>query len=158
MADRIAIIGGEPYAEWIERDDKAQRLFKEYCAKWPDGDTQCVAIGREFYVRFNNGDGMRRVYNMCDFDNEDEWCAQCGTPIDPDGGEYYCCDAFGCDAVLCEYCGGSMTCNYYCPRHRGAEAFADAQEPAYVYPYAFGNGNRFTYSHGVWVSNMFWRV
>lgn len=30
MAGRIAIIGGEPYAEWIERDDQAQRLFKAY--------------------------------------------------------------------------------------------------------------------------------
>ena len=87
MADRIAIMGGEPYEEWIKRDDKAQRLFKAYRDKWPDSDAQCVAIGREFYVRFNNGDGMRRVYNVDDFDNEDEWCAQCGTPIDPDGGE-----------------------------------------------------------------------
>nr|DAN24272.1 MAG TPA: putative cytoplasmic protein [Caudoviricetes sp.] len=145
MADRITIMGNEPYAEWIERDDNAQRLFKEYCAKWPNGNTQCVAISREFYVRSNNGDGMRRVYNMCDFDNEDEWCAQCGTPINPDGDEYYCCDVYGCDAVLCEYCGGSMTGNYYCPRHRGAEAFMDAKEPSYVYPYAFGNGNQFTF-------------
>lgn len=45
-----------------------------------------MAIGREFYVRFNNGDGMRRVYDVDAFVNEDEWCAQCGTPIDPDGG------------------------------------------------------------------------
>lgn len=48
---------------------------------------------------------MARVYNMCDFD---EWCAQCGT----DGGEVY-----GCDAVLCEYCGGSQAYGHYCPRH-----------------------------------------
>lgn len=145
MADRITIMGGEPYAEWIERDDMAQRLFKAYRTKWPNGDTQCVVIGSEFYVRFNNGDGMRRVYNMCDFDDEDEWCAQCGTPINQDNGEYYCCDVFGCDAVLCENCGGSMTCNYYCPRHRGNELLTDSMEPEYTYPYAFGNGNRFTF-------------
>lgn len=138
-------MGNEPYAEWIKRDDKAQRLYKAYRAQWPDSDTQCVVISREFYVRFNNGDGMRRVYSAADFENEDEWCAQCGTPIDPDGGEYYCCDAFDCDAVLCEYCGGSMTCNYYCPRHRGAETFMDAKEPSYTYPYAIGNGNQFTF-------------
>jgi hypothetical protein len=82
MANGITIMGGEPYAEWIERDGNAQRLFKAYRDKWPDGDTQCVAIGDEFYVRFVNGDGMRRVYNVGDFDDEDEWCAQCGTPID----------------------------------------------------------------------------
>lgn len=145
MADHIAIIGNEPYDEWIERDGNAQRLYEAYRDKWPDGDAQCVAIGREFHVRFNNGDGMRRVYNVDDFDNEDEWCAQCGTPIDPDGGEYYCCDVYDCDAVLCEYCGGGMTCNHYCPRHRGAEAFSDTQEPSYTYPYAFGNGNQFTF-------------
>lgn len=145
MADRIAIIGGEPYTEWIERDDTAQRLYKAYRDKWPDSDAQCVAIGRELYVRFNNGDGMRRVYSAADFDNEDEWCAQCGTPIDPDGGEYYSCDVYDCDAVLCEYCGGSMTGNYYCPRHRGAEAFRDVKEPSYTYPYAFVGGNRFTF-------------
>ena len=145
MADRITIMGNEPYAEWIERDDKAQRLYKAYRDKWPDGDAQCVAIGREFYVRFNNGDGMRRVYNEGDFDNEDEWCAQCGTPIDPDGGEYYCCDVYGCDAVLCEYCGGGMTGDYYCPRHRGNELLADSMEPEYTYPYTFVGGNRFTF-------------
>lgn len=145
MADHITIMGNEPYAEWIERDDKAQRLYKAYRDKWPDGDAQCVAIGREFYVRFNNGDGMRRVYNMCDFDDEDEWCAQCGTPINPDSGEYYSCDVYDCDAVLCEYCGGGMTGDYYCPRHRSAEAFADAKEPTYTYPYAFENGGQFTF-------------
>lgn len=124
---------------------KRNVCFKAYCDKWPDGDAQCVAIGRELYVRFNNGDGMRRVYNADDFNNEDEWCAQCGAPIDPDGGEYYSCDVYDCDAVLCEYCGGSMTGDYYCPRHRGAEQFMDAKDPAYVYPYAFGGGNRFTF-------------
>lgn len=146
MAERITIMGNEPYAEWIERDGQAQRLYKAYRDKWPDGDTQCVAIGDEFYVRFNNGDGMRRVYSVGDLENEDEWCAQCGTPIDADGGEYYSCDVYDCDAVLCDYCGGSMTHDgYYCPRHRGAEAFMDTKEPSYVYPYAFGNGNRFTF-------------
>lgn len=146
MANRIAIMGGEPYAEWIERDGKAQRLFKAYCDKWPEGDTQCVAIGDEFYVRFSNGNEMRRVYNVGDFDDEGNWCAQCGTPIDPDGGEYYSCDAYDCCAVLCDNCGGSLTCDgYYCPQHRGAEAFMDGKEPSYVYPYAFGDGNQFTY-------------
>lgn len=108
MADQIAIMGGEPYAEWIERDGNAQRLYEAYRDKWPDGDAQCVVIGDEFYVRFNDGDGMRRVYSAADFSNEDEWCAQCGTPIDPNSGKYYCCDAFGCDAVLCENCGGGF--------------------------------------------------
>lgn len=145
MAGRIAIMGGEPYAEWIECDGNAQRLFKAYRDKWPDGDTQCVAIGDEFYVRFGNGDGMRRVYNAAGFDDEDEWCAQCGTPIDTDDGKYYCCDAFGCDAVLCENCGGSMICGYYCPRHRGNELLTDSMEPSYDYPYASENGNQFTF-------------
>lgn len=145
MAKRIAIMGGEPYAEWIERDDQAQRLYKAYRDKWPDGDAQCVAIGDEFYVRFGDGDGMRRVHNVSDFDDEGEWCAQCGTPIDPDGGEYYCCDVFGCDAVLCENCGGGQAYDYYCPRHRGAEAFMDTKEPSYVYPYAFVAADQFTF-------------
>ena len=145
MAERITIMGNEPYAEWIERDGNAQRLYKAYRDKWPDGDAQCVAIGDEFYVRFNDGGGMRRAYDVSDFDDEDEWCAQCGTPIDPDSGEYYCCDVYGCDAVLCENCGGGMTCNYYCPRHRGAETFIDTKEPEYVYPYAFGDGDQFAF-------------
>lgn len=38
MADHIAIMGNEPYEEWIKRDDKAQRLFKAYCDKWPNSD------------------------------------------------------------------------------------------------------------------------
>lgn len=146
MSERIAIMGGEPYAEWIERDGKAQRLFKAYCDKWPEGDTQCVAIGNELYVRFSNGDEMRRVYNVGDFDNEEEWCSQCGTPIDPDNGEYYSCDVYDCCAVLCDNCGGSLACDgYYCPQHRGAEAFMDAKEPSYIYPYAFGDGNQFAF-------------
>lgn len=146
MAELIAIMGGEQYAAWIKRDDKAQRLFKAYRDKWPEGDARCVAIGNEFYVRFSNGDDMRRVYNTGDFDNEEEWCAQCGTPVDPDGGEYYGCDVFDCDAVLCDNCGGSMTCDgYYCPQHRGSEAFMDYKEAEYIYPYAFGDGNQFTF-------------
>ena len=56
MAVRITIMGNEPYAEWIERDDQAQRLYKAYRNKWPDGDTQCVVISRELYVRFCDGD------------------------------------------------------------------------------------------------------
>lgn len=145
MANGITIMGGEPYAEWIERDGNAQRLYKAYRAQWPDGDTQCVAIGDEFYVRFDDGNGMRRVHSAADFDDEDEWCAQCGTPIDPDSGEYYCCDVYECDAVLCENCGDGMTCGYYCPRHRGAEAFMHATEPSYVYPYAFVGGHQFAF-------------
>lgn len=145
MADRIAIMGGEPYAEWIERDDSAQRLFKAYRNKWPDATTECVAIGHEFYVRFNDGDKMRRVYNVGDFEDEDEWCAQCGTPIDPDGSEYYSCDVYECDAVLCGNCGDSVTCDRYCPRHRGNELLTDSMEPEYTYPYAFRGGHQFTF-------------
>jgi hypothetical protein len=146
MAEGITIMGNEPYAEWIERDGNAQRLYKAYRDKWPDGDAQCVVIGDELYVRFNSGDGMRRVCNAGGFGCEDEWCAQCGTPINSDGGEYYCCDVFDCDAVLCDYCGGGLVCDgYHCPRHRGAEAFMDTKEPSYIYPYAFGNGDQFTF-------------
>lgn len=54
-------MSNETYAEWIECDGNAQRLYKAYRDKWPDGDAQCVAIGDEFYVRFNGGDGMRRA-------------------------------------------------------------------------------------------------
>lgn len=146
MAERIAIMGGEPYAEWIKRDEQAQRLFKAYCNRWPGGATQCVAIGDEFYVRFDNGDGMRRVCYAGDFDNEGEWCAQCGTPIDMDGDGYYSCDVFDCDAVLCDNCGGSLDCDgYYCPQHRGSETLIGGKEAEYTYPYAFGDGNQFTY-------------
>ena len=136
MADRIAIIGGEPYAEWIKRDGNV------YCDKWPDGTTQCVAIGDEFYVR-QDGDGMRRVYNVDDFD--DEWCSQCGTPIDTDGGDYYRCDVYECPAVLCENCGDSVTCDRYCPRHRGNELLTDSMAPEYTYPYVFKGGHQFTF-------------
>lgn len=146
MAERIAIMGGEQYAEWIERDEQAQRLFKAYRNRWPEGDARCVAIGRELYVRFSNGDGMRRVRYAGDFDNEEEWCAQCGTPIDPDGGDHYCCDMFDCEAVLCDHCGGSLACDgYYCPQHRGSETLMGSKEAEYVYPYAFGDGNQFTF-------------
>lgn len=144
MAERIAIMGGEPYAAWIKRDGTAQRLFRAYRDTWPDGDAQCVAIGGEFYVR-QDGDGMRRVYSAADFDNENEWCSQCGAPIDPDGSEYYRCDVYGCDAVLCENCGDSVTCERHCPRHRGNEPFTDTMAPEYTYPYASVGGNRFTF-------------
>lgn len=143
MADRIAILGGEPYAEWIKRDEQAQRLFKAYCDKWPDGTAQCVAIGSDFYVRFPNGE-MRLVDGAADFDYESEWCAQCGAPIDSAGSEYYCCDDYGCDAVLCEDCGGSGNA-YYCPRHRINEMFATSKECEYTYPYEHGHGEQFTF-------------
>lgn len=145
MAERIAIMGGEPYDEWIERDGIAQRMFKAYCDKWPDGDAQCVAIGDDFYVRSHDGE-MRRVDSAAEFGCEDEWCAQCGTPIDPDSSEYYSCDVYECDAVLCENCGDSQPCDgYYCPRHRGIEILAAGKEDEYIYPYAFGDGNQFTF-------------
>lgn len=145
MADRIAILGGEPYAEWIKRDGHAQRMYKAYSAKWPDGDTACFVAGDDFYVRLNDG-RMRYVDCVGDFDDEAEWCAQCGAPVDVDSGEYYICDADDCDAVLCDYCGGSMACgDYYCPRHRGYDMLRCAKEPEYVYPYAFGDGDQFTF-------------
>ena len=145
MADEITIMGDEPYAEWIKRDGNAQRLYKAYRDKWPDGDARCVAIGDEFYVRFGDGDGMRRVYDVGDFGDGDEWCAQCGTPIDPDNGECYRCGVFGCGAVLCGDCGGGQACGHYCPRHRGNELLTDSMEPEYTYPYAFAGGIRFTF-------------
>ena len=115
----IAIPGGEPYGEWIKRDGNAQRLFKAYRNRWPEGDTRCATIGDEFYVRFSDGDKMRRVYNVGDFDNEG---AQCGTPIDTDNGDYYSCDVWDCEAVLCDDCGRNLTCDgHYCPQHRGSE-------------------------------------
>lgn len=140
----IAIMGGEPFEKWIKRNGPAQRLYKEYSNHWPDATTECIAIGDEFYVRFNDGE-MRHVEDVGDFDEESEWCAQCGTPIDPDGDEYYSCDVWDCAAVLCEYCGGNMVGDYYCPLHRCNELFQYAKEPQYVYPYAFGNGDQFTF-------------
>lgn len=143
MADRIAIMGDEPYAEWIGRDGDAQRLYKAYRGKWPDGDTRCVALGDELYVRFDDGDGMRRVHNVGDFDDGAEWCARCGTPIDTDGGGYHSCD--DCDAVLCGNCGSGVTCDHYCPAHRGNELLADGKAPEYTYPYVSAGGDRFTF-------------
>lgn len=144
MAERIAILGGEPYAEWIKRDGPAQRLFKAYCEKWPDGTSYCAVIGSEFYVRFNSGDGMRHVDHESDFDCEYEWCAYCGTPIDPDGCDYYGCDHYGCDAVLCDDCSGSGD-GYYCPQHNVCEMFQTSKEPDYTSPYEHGHSGQFTF-------------
>lgn len=144
MADRIAILGGEPYGEWIKRDSQAQRLYREYCAKWPDGNAECFVAGEDFYVRLNNGK-MRYVDSADDFDDEAAWCAQCGVPVDVDSGDYYICDADDCDAVPCKYCGGDMLGDYYCPRHRGYDVLKYVKEPEYVYPYAFGDGDQFTF-------------
>lgn len=87
MAERIAILGGEPYAEWIERSGAPQHLFRTYCNRWPEGTTECVAIGDEFYVRANDGE-MHRVYDDTDFEDETAWCAQCGTPLDTSSTYY----------------------------------------------------------------------
>ena len=143
MAERIAILGGEPYNEWIERDGQAQRLFKAYCDKWPDGTAECVAIGSDFYVRFQNGK-MRQIDSTTEFDYEDEWCAYCGTPIDTDGSDYYSCDFYDCDAVLCEDCVGSGN-GYYCPRHQVSGELSAGRECEYTYPYAYGHGGQFTF-------------
>ncbi len=144
MAEIIAILGGEPFGEWIKRDGQAQRLYKAYRAKWPDSDAACFVAGDDFYVRFRDGK-MRHVDYVGDFDDEAEWCAQCGVPVDIDDGEYYCCDADDCDAVLCDYCGGGVTCDYYCPRHRLSGMLSEGREDEYIYPYAFGDGNQFTF-------------
>ena len=146
MAERIAIMGGEPYAEWIKRDGNAQRLYKAYRDKWPDSDTECVAIGDEFYVR-QDGDGMRRVYNVGDYDDQCEWCAQCGTPIDPDGCDYYDCDASDCNAVLCESCrlDGLACGGCYCPRHRVHGLLAAGKGDEYTYPYTHRHDTQFTF-------------
>lgn len=143
MAERIAIMGGESYAEWIERDGTAQRLFEAYCDEWPDGTAQCVAIGDEFYVRSQDGN-MRRVDSASEFECESEWCSYCGTPIDADSSEYYSCDVFDCDAVLCENCGGCGN-GCYCPRHRSNEMFSDGKDCEYAYPYAHGHDGQFTF-------------
>lgn len=142
MADRIAILGGEPYAEWIKSSGPAQRLFKAYRSKWPDGTAKCAAIGSDFYVRFQNGE-MRHVDSAADFDDEPEWCAQCGTPIDSAGSDRHSCDDHYCDAVLCEDCGGSRN-PYHCPRHRVNELFSGGKECEYTYPYAHGH-DQFTF-------------
>lgn len=142
MADRIAILGGEPYEEWVRRDGQAQRMYKAYRAKWPDSTVSCFVANDDFYVRLNDGH-MRHVDYVDEFDDEAAWCAQCGVPVDIDGGEYYCCDADGCAAVLCDYCGGGI--NYYCPYHRLNGMFQEGREPEYIYPYAFGDGDQFTF-------------
>ena len=136
-------MGGEPYAQWIERDGTPQRLFKAYRDMWPDSDAQRVAIGNESYAR-QDGDGTRRVHSAADFDNEDEWRAQCGTPIGPDGGEHHSCDVYGCDAVPCGNC-GDVRGGYYCPRHHGNEPLTDTMAPDYTYPYASKGGHQFTF-------------
>ena len=143
MADRIAILGGEPYTEWIDRSGTPQHLFQTYRNRWPEGTAECVAIGDEFYVRTNNGE-MRRIYDDTDFEDETAWCAQCGTPIDP-SSVYYDCDAYGCDAILCETCEGTSEGNCYCPRHRGNGLLMSPTEAEYTYPYAFGDGDQFTF-------------
>lgn len=143
MADRIAILGGEPYTEWIKSSGQAQRLFKTYCDKWPNGTAKCVAIGSDFYVRLQNGE-MRHVDSATDFDHESEWCAQCGVPIDTDDSDYYSCDDYDCDAVLCEDCGGPGN-TYYCPRHRINELFSGSKECEYTYPYTSEHGGQFTF-------------
>lgn len=143
MADRIAILGGEPYTEWIGRSGTPQYLFKTYCNRWPDGTAECVAIGDEFYIRTQDGE-MRRVYDDTDFEDETAWCAQCGTPIDP-SSVYYDCEAYGCDAIICETCEGTSEGDrYYCPRHRDDELLRSPTEAEYTYPYAFGDGGQFT--------------
>lgn len=143
MADRIAILGGEPYAEWIKRDGTAQRLFKAYCDKWPNGTAKCVAMGDDFYVRFTNGD-MRYVEYDSEFDDETAWCAQCGVPIDSAGSDCYSCDVYGCDAVLCEDCVGAGN-DYCCPRHRGNELFSESKECEYIHPYSSEHVNQFSF-------------
>lgn len=143
MAERIAILGGEPYAEWIKRDGIPQYLFKTYCNRWPEGTAECVAIGDEFYIRTNDGE-MRRVYDDTDFEDETAWCAQCGTPLNP-SSTWYDCDAYGCDAILCEECEGRPEVGHYCPRHRGNAMLLTSKETEYTYPYASENGGQFTF-------------
>lgn len=72
--------------------------------------------GDDFYVRFRDGK-MRHVDYVGDFDDEAEWCAQCGVPVDIDGGEYYCCDADGClkwlEGTPVEYARGVWVSNMF---------------------------------------------
>lgn len=143
MADRIAILGGEPYAEWIDHSGTPQYLFRTYYNRWPEGTAECVAIGDEFYVRTQDGE-MRRVYDDTDFEDETAWCAQCGTPLDT-SSTYYDCEAYGCDAILCEECEARPEVGGYCPRHRGNATLLTPKEAEYTYPYAFGNGDQFTF-------------
>jgi hypothetical protein len=143
MAERIAILGGEQYAEWIDRSGAPQYLFRAYRNRWPGGTAECVAIGDEFYVRANDGE-MRRVYDDTDFENETAWCAQCGTPLDPSSA-YYDCGACGCDAILCEQCEGSSDGGCYCPRHCGNGMLREPKGAEYTPPYTFGSGKQFTF-------------
>lgn len=144
MADRIAILGGEPYTEWIDRSGTPQYLFKTYRNRWPDSTAECVAIGDEFYIRTNDGE-MRRVYDDTDFENETAWCAQCGTPLDPSSA-HYDCESYDCDAIICEDCDGGQHGGCYCPRHRDTATLSKSpKEPEYTYPYAFGDGTQFTF-------------
>lgn len=143
MADRIAILGGEPYAEWIGHSGTPQYLFMTHCNRWPDGTAECVAIGDEFYTRTQNGE-MRRVYDDTDFEDETAWCAQCGTPLDS-SSVYYDCDTYGCDAILCETCEGSSDGGCYCPLHRGNGMLLASKDARYTHPYAFGDGDQFTF-------------
>lgn len=143
MADRIAILGGEPYAEWIKGDGTAQRLYWAYRSKWPDGIAKCVAMGNDFYVQSPYGE-MRYVEHDYEFDDETAWCSQCGTPVDSAESEYYCCDYDFCDAVLCEDCGGSGN-GCYCPTHSLCKVFATVKEPEYKYPYDHGRDGQFTF-------------
>lgn len=48
MAERITIMGGEPYAEWIERDGNAQRLYKR--AGRPELNARYVHIRKRLAV------------------------------------------------------------------------------------------------------------
>lgn len=143
MAERIAILGGEPYSKWIDRNGTPQYVFKTYCNRWPEGTAECVAIGDEFYIRTNDGE-MRRVYDDTDFEDETAWCAQCGTPLNP-SSTWYDCDAYGCDAILCEECEGRPEVGCYCPRHRGSAMLLTSKETEYTYPYASENGDQFTF-------------
>lgn len=87
---------------------------------------------------------MRRVYDDTDFEDETAWCAQCGTPLGPSSA-YYNCEAYDCDAILCEGCEGSSDGGCYCPRHRGNGALLASKETEYTYPYTFRNGKQFTF-------------
>lgn len=144
MADRIAILGGKPYAERIDHSGTPQYLFKRYRNRWPDGTAECVTIGDEFYIRTQDGE-MRRVYDGTDSEDETAWCAQCGTPLDT-SSVYYDREFYDCGAIICETCEGTSEGDrHYCPRHRGDELLRPPMEAEYTYPYAFGNGGQFTF-------------
>lgn len=116
--ERIALVGGEPFDVWAGRGGVAQSLYRAYRARWPHSCTFCAAVGSDLYVRGDDG-VMRRVCSEADFDVPDEWCAQCGVPVDPDGGDCYGCDALDCRNVLCGQCGDCLAqSGCYCPYHR----------------------------------------